>query len=75
MSNDEFELDLVGRQLRDAMPPWRNCELKTDLWPQMLRRMEETPFRFGWLESAVLGVVVVSFTFFPELIPLMLYHL
>ena len=75
MSDDELDLDLVSRKLRDAMPPLRDCELKADLWPQMVRRMGETPFRFGWLESAVLGVVVVSFTFFPELIPLMLYHL
>ena len=75
MSDDKLELDFVSRKLRDAMPPSQDYELKTDLWPRMLRRMEETPFQFGWVESVLVGVVVVSFIFFPELIPLMLYHL
>ncbi len=75
MNDEERELDFVRRQLKAAVPPWQECGLKTDLWPRMLRRMEEAPVRFGWFESVLAGLIAVSFSVSPELIPLMLYHL
>lgn len=76
MNNDERELESVRKQLQSAVPPWSDAELKTDLWPRMLHRMEEeSPATFGWFESILVGLVVLTFAFFPELLPAMLYHL
>ena len=34
MNDNDRELDLIGRQLRSAMPPVGEQELRVDLWPQ-----------------------------------------
>ncbi len=75
MNLDEREFDFVRRQLRTAMQPWREHELKADLWPRMLRRLEQAPAGFGWFESVLAGLIVAGFVAFPELIPAMLYLL
>ena len=44
MSDEDRELDFIRRQLRSALPPWNDAEsaeLQVDLWPRMLRRLEE----------------------------------
>src|ERR1700730_5518340 len=50
MNHDDRELEFMGKQLRSALPPWNDPELKVDLWPRMLRRLEEWPVTFGWFE-------------------------
>ena len=76
MNNDDRELLFVRKQLQSALPPSSHAELKTDLWPRMLHRMdEESPATFGWFESILVALVVVTFALFPELLPAMLYHL
>ena len=75
MSVHEQELDSLRRELKDALPRWREMELETDLWPRMLRRMEVPPARFGWLESVLLALAAALIVVFPELLPVMLYHL
>jgi hypothetical protein len=75
MNADDHELDFVRRQLKTAMPPLPDVELKTDLWPRMLRRMEETPVRFGWFEALLAALIALAFVAFPELIPVVFYHL
>jgi hypothetical protein len=75
MSHDDRELEFVRGQLRSAMPPLLDPELKADLWPSMLRRLEEPPLTFGWFESILVGVVALTFVIFPSLLPAMLYHL
>ena len=75
MSHDERELDFIRKQLMSALPSMSGEELKVDLWPRMLRRLEEPPVIFGWFEAFLLGLVAVTFVFFPGLLPAMLYHL
>jgi hypothetical protein len=75
MNADDHDLDFIRRQLRTAMLPWSGLELKNDLWPRMLRRMEEAPVRFGWFEALLAAAVVLAFAVFPELIPVVFYHL
>ena len=75
MNHDDRELDFIRQQLRSALPPLNDPELKVDLWPRMLRRLEETPVTFGWFESILVGLVALAFAIFPELLPAMLYHL
>ena len=75
MNHDDRELDLIRKQLKSALPPLNDSELKVDLWPRMLRRLEEAPMTFGWFESILVGLVALTFAVFPELLPAMLYHL
>jgi len=75
MNDDDRELDLIRKQLRSALPPLSDSELKVDLWPRMLRRLEDSPAPFGWFESILVGLVALTLAVFPELLPAMLYHL
>lgn len=75
MTGNDRELDFIRRQLKGAIPPRQDRRLNTDLWPRMLRRMEEPSVTFGLFESLLVALVVLSFVLFPELIPVMLYHL
>jgi hypothetical protein len=61
--------------LKRAMPRVADTELKQDLWPRMLRKMDETTIRASWLDWALLALLPVWFFFFPQVIPALLYHL
>jgi hypothetical protein len=41
----------------------------------MLRRLDEHPVRVAWFDWALLALLGVSLGFFPEVIPVLLYHL
>jgi hypothetical protein len=77
ITEDERELKLVRRHLRLARQPWHDTELKRDLWPIMLQRMQETPvsFTFRWLESVLVATIVVSVAAVPNPAAVMLFHL
>ena len=61
--------------LRNALAPVADTELKQDLWPRMLRKLDESTIRASWLDWALLALVSVWFVLFPEVIPALLYHL
>jgi hypothetical protein len=65
--------------LRDAMPPLdeleHGAELRRDLWPDMLRRLERPQTRVPWFDWALLAAAGAAAIFFPALIPVLLYHL
>ncbi len=50
-------------------------ELKRDLWPDMLRRLERPPLSVPWWDWALAGALLLSLLLFPETIPLVLYQL
>jgi hypothetical protein len=75
MNHDDRELEFIRQQLRSRLPPWNGPELQVDLWPRVLRRLEESPVTFGWFESILAGLAAVTFAIFPELLTAMLYHL
>jgi hypothetical protein len=75
MSHDEKDMDFVRAQLRQALPPAPDAELERDLWPRMLRRIDESPGPFGWLEAALIASIAASMIALPELLPVMLFHL
>ena len=60
--------------LKRAMAPV-DAELKQDLWPQMLRKLDERPIRASWLDWALVAFLAVWLFFFPEVIPVLLYNL
>ena len=61
--------------LRRAIPPVADQELRRDLWPQMLRRLEERPAQVPWFDWALVALLAIWFSFSPQAIPILLYHL
>ena len=73
--SDEENNEEIKELLRQVSAPVKNAELQHDLWPQMLRKLDERPLRvpwFDWALAAILGAILV---FFPGAIPGLLYHL
>jgi hypothetical protein len=75
MNHEDHELEFVRKQLRAALPPLGDPELRVDLWPRMLGRLDDAPATFGWFESMLVTLVAITFAIFPELLTAMLYHL
>ena len=61
--------------LKSAMAEVADTELKHDLWPRMLRKLDEQTIRVSWLDWALIALLSVLFLLFPEAIPALLYHL
>jgi hypothetical protein len=61
--------------LKDSLAPVQHTELQRDLWPQMLRRLDEQPLRVPWFDWAIAAATVAALLFFPGAIPALLYHL
>jgi hypothetical protein len=64
--------------LKRAIRPAQDTQLRRDLWPQMLRKLDEQPAPvlsvpwFDWALAAILGAALFAF---PGAIPALLYHL
>ena len=81
--------DLLKQSLlKQSMPP-SNTELQRDLWPQMVRRLDQRASRGHWLAAmfsplalssvpwfdwALLALLVLGICVFPRSIPIWLYH-
>ena len=74
MSHEENNQE-IKELLRQAMTPMKNTELQRDLWPQLLRRLDEQPFRAPWFDWALAAIVAAFLLLFPGTIPALLYHL
>jgi hypothetical protein len=61
--------------LRSGVAPVADTDLKQDLWPQMLRKLDEQPLRASWLDWALIAVLPLWLFLFPEVILALLYHL
>jgi hypothetical protein len=81
MSNEEITDEIseeMKELLKQALTPMQNTELRRDLWPQMLRKLDEPPLPihsvpwFDWVLAAILSAVLI---FSPGFIPTLLYHL
>lgn len=69
--NDEKTFEALKR----AIPPLDDRELKRDLWPEMLRRLDARPAQIPWFDWALVVLLAIWFSFSPEAIPVLLYHL
>jgi len=65
----------VKKLLKDALRPARDVELRRDLWPAMLQRLDERPISVPWWDWALLAGAIALFCIFPGTIPALLYHL
>jgi hypothetical protein len=66
------------RQIREALQqsfPPVNTELRRDLWPEVLRKLEARPAGVPWYDWALIGLSATVFLFFPQLILVFVYHL
>lgn len=74
MNNEENNKE-IKELLRRGVAPVKNTELRRDLWPQMLRRLDEQPVRVPWFDWALAAIVAAFLLLFPGTIPAVLYHL
>jgi hypothetical protein len=77
MSNEEISKKMKGL-LKEAVTPMQDAELRRDLWPQMLRKLEEQPLPIHgvpWFDWALASLAGAALLFFPGLIPALFYHL
>ena len=74
MINEENNKE-VKELLKQAIVPVKDAELRRDLWPQMLRKLDEQPSRVPWFDWALVGLLAIWFLFFPQAVPILLYHL
>jgi hypothetical protein len=65
----------LRKLLQSAIEPLEERELKQDLWPRMLRRLEQQSIRPPWFDWALVALVLIWFLLFPEVIPGLLYQL
>jgi len=65
----------IRESLRKSIAPAADRELKRDLWPQMLRRLDELSPRVPWFDWALVALLAALILFFPEVIPALLYQL
>jgi hypothetical protein len=69
--------DASIRALLKQNMPAVNKELRRDLWPQMLRRLDQRPHPrvVPWFDWALFATLIITISAFPSSIPLLLYHL
>lgn len=64
----------MGDTLKQSFRPV-NTELGRDLWPEVLRRLDDSPVCVPWYDWALAGLSAVMFLAFPRLILVLAYHL
>ena len=64
----------MREMLRRAMPPVEKGDAP-DLWPRMLRRLDEGPARMSMADRILLLLVSLGLVAFPAVIPQLLYQL
>lgn len=67
-----------GCEVRDALKKFFspvNTELRRDLWPQVLGKLDDRPARVPWYDWALVGLSATMFLAFPRLILVLAYHL
>jgi len=74
MSNEENNKE-IKELLQQALAPLKDPELRRDLWPQMLRKLDEQPARVPWFDWALAAILSAVLLLFPGVIPALLYHL
>jgi hypothetical protein len=71
---NDHDQDEVRQALTDALPPV-DAELRRDLWPVMLRKLESQKPAVTWYDWALVGLVGGVVAVFPDLILVLVYHL
>ena len=75
---DKYMTEHNDREIREALKqslPPVNSELRRDLWPDVLRKLDLPPVRVPWYDWALVGLSAVMFLAFPRLVLVFAYHL
>jgi len=64
----------IRELLKQSLPP-AGHELQRDLWPQMLRRLDDQPQAVPWFDWALLALALAWLLISPATIPVLLYQL
>lgn len=72
--DEERELRELREVLKRAVAP-AQTELQRDLWPKVMRRIEERRLRVPWFDWALAAAATACLLLFPHVIPMLLYHL
>jgi hypothetical protein len=75
---DKYMTENDDRQIRDALKqsfPPVNTELRRNLWPDVLRKLDARQVGVPWYDWALVGLSAVTFLAFPRLVLLFAYHL
>ena len=76
---EKSEFGDMQKMLRDALPPVdeleNGAELRRDLWPEMLHRLERPRLRVPWFDWVLAAAVAAALLLFPNAIPALLYQL
>jgi len=83
---NEHEQDPMKKLLQQALPPVKaDAEPSRDLWPAMLRRLNEDSaiqispvqdgFKWAWFDGALAAGLAILVASFPAAIPVFLYYL
>lgn len=67
--------DRLKEMLKQAMPPIEAGEPPRDLWPQVLRRIDQPAAPVPWFDWALVAGLVGFAAFVPASIPLLFYYL
>jgi hypothetical protein len=86
-TNEQEQKEIASLLKRSVAPV--DAELKRDLWPQMLRRLDESSSSQSWFsvmfstaalssvpwfDWALLAALIIGICIFPNTIPIWLYH-
>ena len=74
MINEENNKEMK-ELLKQAVVPVQDTELRRDLWPQMLRKLDQQHPRVPWFDWALAAILSAILFLFPGAIPALLYHL
>jgi hypothetical protein len=73
---NHLEEDRIRKLLQQALPPIEaKPEPRRDLWPAVLKRLDEKQAAAPWFDWALLAGLVGLVAFFPSAIPVFLYYL
>ena len=75
---DKYMTEHNDREIRDALKqffPAVNTELRRDLWPDVLHKLDVRPVGMPWYDWALVGLSAVMFLAFPRLVLVFAYHL
>ena len=76
--NSEENIKEMKVLLKQAIAPAKDRELRRDLWPQMLRKLEDGSAQavsVPWFDWALAGILSAVLFLFPGAIPALLYNL
>ena len=67
--------------IKQSIAPVKDVELRRDLWPQMLARLDQAPAfatrakRVPWFDWLLAAAAIACVVLIPKVIPFLLFHL